>query len=262
MELFHYLASLNPFVQCALGWAAAMAVAALLGLVCRAFRRGPDPRECELERLAAELGLNFSAEEPQDLALHVFRLDQVMADLPEETPDLRVIERMPRTRNVLSGRTRGMQVIAFDSTTNLTGESGDFTGLTNESEYFAGGQIPSMSVLLVVREAKTSHLAIRPKRLADAVVGELDSRCVHFASNAEFEKRFRVSGSDEEFARATVNPPMMDYLLGHRGWFIELHDRDAIIYDCQEWPPERFKEALEVLSGFLAHIPEDVPLPG
>jgi len=168
------------------------------------------------------------------------------ADGPELVTNLR----WSGPDNVIRGRLGGREVLAFD----------DWRP-TAEAQRAAEGRPEGMSVLMLTDGWDAPHLAIRRKRWDDRLAASLGIDDVDFESNREFSDRFYVYCRDASFARRFVTPEAMSYLLANPGWYIELCGSDALIYDLRIWKPARFKEALEVLGGFLdlasAPAPDD-----
>jgi hypothetical protein len=96
-------------------------------------------------------------------------------------------------------------------------------------------------------------LIVKPKQVADLPSPDH----VEFESH-DFNGRFHVQCGRREFAYAVITPRMMEFLMANPGWTIAVCGPDALIYTGRLWSPGEFKEALNILSGFLDLIPRFV----
>ncbi len=252
-ELLEWFDRLNRWTQIGLLFGVPLVLATLAAFVARLLDGRGRRRERELQSVAAELALAFLPEGSAQMPLLFARLSRGMFGLPVQPVDdleVAVYGRYYHDGGAIHGRFKAREVLAFDA-----------CDPTAEASRAADGCRQDMSMLTVIGDEKRPHLVIRPERWDDRLAASLGIDDVDFESNREFSDRFYVYCRDESFARRFVTPEAMSYLLANPGWYIEMCGSDALIYDLRIWKPARFKEALEVLGGFLdlasAPTPDD-----
>jgi hypothetical protein len=249
--MFDRLAFDEQLIRIGLICVICVVLAVIAGLIARIFVARPEWRGRELEALAVELGLQFSAEGSPQMLLHFERLGMRMSGLAAEPADecrMRALHRYSLPEDVIYGQIKERWVLAFDTWRP-----------TAEARRAADGREGDMSVLVMMGSWDVPHLVIRRERWDDRLAAALAIEDVDFESSKEFSDKFYVYCQEPAFAREAVTPQVMEHLLANPGWFIEVCGSDALIYDLNIWKPERFKEALAVLSGFLDRAPGFAP---
>jgi hypothetical protein len=236
--MLDYLLYENPSLSWMLMVMGCLAIGAIAGLIVREIRsRDKSRRGRELEGLARELGLQFAPDGLPEMPLH-FRLQSLrVPGAPEDAWDrgeLAGLGRCLRPGNVVHGTIGGRTIWAWDSET----EHGD------------------VSVLNAMGDWDVPPTVIRPERWTDRLDDAFGLNDIDFDDHREFSDRFYVYSREEPFARAVLTPEVMETLLANSGWSIEMDGSDVRICDGKRWRPERFKEALAFLDGFLDSVPQ------
>ncbi len=104
--------------------------------------------------------------------------------------------------------------------------------------------------------ANLPTMAIRGENIFDKIAGAIGFDDIDFES-AEFSRKFHVKSSDKRFAYDVVHPRMMEFLLGHRGYTIELQKGLLLVYrGVARWDPATFRQSLEYGRAFLDLWPD------
>jgi hypothetical protein len=184
-------------------------------------------RQQDLMRAAHSLGLDFRPE--------------IDTDSPKRFAYFRWFGGAVSTCNVMSGSYKGRRILGFDIWGSVQ-----------------GGKKPygyCMSAIVAPSTGPFPGLEILPEELADKMLSAHED--IDFESD-EFSRKFYVRCPDRRFAYETITPRMMSYLLAHSQWWFELSGTAVLIFSGQLWTPERFREALDVMAGFLDLIPKHV----
>ncbi len=201
--------------------------------------------------VARELGLGFTAYDPLAL-MDDGRRPGLLARLrgaespgiPARFSHLRALVGRCRASNVMHGNYRGRPVTAFDCDRRDVGDSGgERTRFASLAVITCGGSFP--------------QLVIRPRNNLDAVAAAVGLGNLSFESG-RFAERFSVTCSDRRLASAVISVPMMEFLLTHQGWYIEINGGDACIWNERWWDPGEFSVAVRALSSFLDLVPRFV----
>ncbi|HOX08243.1 MAG TPA: hypothetical protein PK280_17750 [Planctomycetota bacterium] len=184
---------------------------------------------------AAGLGLAFAERDQSGLAARLGPKFGVLS---------RGVAGKQEALNVMGGEHRGRRVQAFDYLyQRRVTPRGKSTALCY------------LSAALAVEPVNFPRTVIRPETAADRAAALAGFEDIDFESH-EFSKRFYVQGADRRFAYALVDPRMMEYLLAHPGWSLELDGAEVLLWDGARWDPDRFAPALDFLTGFLDRVPE------
>ena len=99
---------------------------------------------------------------------------------------------------------------------------------------------------------------VRPEGLADRLASATGrEEDIDFESQ-EFSNRFHVVCNDRKFAYDLIHPRMMEHLLVHPDWAVEVAGTAVLLYSPRLWGAEEVRAALEFLTGFLDLVPEFV----
>jgi hypothetical protein len=205
-------------------------------ILSRFFPGKPDNREAELARLAAELGLSFSAGETDGISgrfksLPIFNQGNLR-----------------RATCVMEGVHRGRRLVACDYAFGEVWR--DSHG--NRTEY-----AEVVSAVVVSLDCRLPRLLIRPEDLLDKAFTAAGCEDINFESH-EFSRRFHVAGDDRRSAYQVLSAQVMEHLLAHPRWSIELAGRDVMAWRSGGQEAGKFREGIEVLHGFLDLIPRFV----
>lgn len=231
-------------------------------VVCRwqAARR----RVEKLRALAAELGLEFSEEDPLvggggESRPLLFRgyfgeiFESLLASLvrpgwlgtPGKFGQFGALSRgdSRRAYNVLHGRRRGRELSAFDF------RYSEGSGKNRHTH--------RLSAAAVTCDCNFQELVIRPEGFLDKLAAAVGLDDIDFESH-EFSQKFYVKSPDRKFAYSVITAQMMEFLLGSPGWSLEMHGEGVLIWTGSRWSPAEFRAAIAVLEGFLERVPHFV----
>jgi len=149
--------------------------------------------------------------------------------------------------NVIFGQFQGREAYAFDYNYKIVRYE---KGRRHELNFY-------LSAAVVCLDCQLPGLLIRPRNLLDRLAAAVGHQDIEFESH-EFSSKFHVQAADRKFAYDVVNAQTMQYLLGCGGWSLELSGSAAIIYTGKRWKVPDFALGLEVLTGFVEHIPHFV----
>jgi hypothetical protein len=195
-------------------------------------------RQEALTRLAAELGFRFDPKDPFAIARNYERF--------------RWIDQGHKRRayNVLHGRIDDYEVKAFDyvyHTTQTTRDSKGRTTTREVSHYF--------SAVIFDGSTPFETLVIRPQHFGDRIFAAFGFSDIEFES-AEFNRDFHVTSASKKFAYDVVHPRMMEFLMAHPHWSLQLLGTGLMIQNGSRLTPEQFREAIDFVRGFFGLFPE------
>jgi hypothetical protein len=200
-----------------------------------------------MRKLAAELGMTFS---PDDTL-----------GIPELCAPVMVSALDPGHRlayNVLGGTFRGRDVVAFDHAMGHQSPRGDVGMQFAHGDEAHGRPGEELTAALWRCDGLSfPWLTIRPEHAGDKVRSAVGLADINFESE-EFSKRFHVMSDNRKFASDMLHPRMMEHLLAHPGWGIEVAGPVVIIHNGRQWKPADYRQAFETLTGFLELVPRFV----
>lgn len=141
---------------------------------------------------------------------------------------------------------------------SLPFEAGDFhygvTSMGGASSRQHKASIYRFSYLLVNTTAGRGSLSVFAKSWSRSKPNA-KSRLAGFDS-LEFEKRYHVASDDEPFARETLNPRMIDFLLKSEIDQIEVREGWLCLTDGKRrWSPDEFRLHAQLVRDLLGHWP-------
>lgn len=224
---------------------AMLAVFMVLGLVSiYSWKRYAD-RQKDLPRIARAAALSFSEGDPFDSArvpFQLFRLGdgrEVHNTMWGQAPDGTPVRAFDYSYYVESRDDR-----SFNLTRGL--EGGDVTQKQRSYRHFtcALAEVPAV----------WPHLQITPEKGLARVANFLDGADIDFESG-EFNRMFRVTSEDPNFAHTFIDAQMIDFLLTTKGEFqIAVRGRWILIAGKQ-LPPRGFPGLMNLHNALRAHIP-------
>jgi hypothetical protein len=186
-------------------------------------------RIARFTEFAAKHGLDYSPEDPFGLVDQRFGIFRRAEE--------------QRCANVLSGEWKGLRIRYADY------------------EYWVRGkraQTSYRSILLFDLPLDAPHTAIRRENVLTRAADAAGVEDIDFESE-EFNRTYRVSSEDPEFARALVDARMMAWLLDeakHSGF--ELLGSTALVYYFLFSDPNDLEWFLDRAIGFRDHVPRVV----
>ncbi len=207
--------------------------ALLVGLIAYLGYQAKQRRRAGFARMAVQLGLTYSPEDPFGLLGYPFSLFQ--------RGDGRGIE------NVLHGMWQESNVIAFDYW--YYEETSD--GKTTSRSYYR------FDCAIVPIEADCARLTIDQETFFSKMAGALSFRDLQFESEA-FNDGFKVESDDARFATALIDARMMQWLLANgTGYGFELIGNRLLVAGPKV-DPDALVPLLGVSRGFVQHVPKVV----
>lgn len=216
----------------------ALIVVGVCGVVAVAFirgSRGSRGRRLALARVAEQYGMQYSQDDPYGLPAHDFGL-------------LREGNRRA-WQNVLSGRWEDLPVKEADYW-YATGSAVSKGYRRNFSIVIAelAATVPSISVvpyaLLGEKQLVTWHVGRRP-----------GSHGIRFGSE-DFDRKFKVTASDKEFAARLIDPGMIQWLLSTGGQFGFVIQGSELLVSCDQLPATGLVPLFDAAKSFTDHIPQ------
>jgi hypothetical protein len=216
----------------------ALIVVGVCGVVAVAFIRGSRAsrgRRQVLAGFAGQYGMQYSEDDPYNLPAHDFGL-------------LHAGNRRG-CQNVLSGRWQDLPVKEADywyGTGNSFSDKGyrrDFSIVIAE----LAATMPNISVvpyaLLGEKQLVTWHAG---RRGADGIpVGSED-----------FDRKFKVTASDKEFAARLIDPAMIQWLVSTGGQFgFEIQGSELLV-SCDQLPATGLVPLFDAADSFTGHVPQ------
>jgi hypothetical protein len=190
-------------------------------------------RRQDLQRAAAQLGLQFSAEDTFGLVNRPFELF--------DRGDGRGCE------NVMWGTWKELDVTEFDYW--YYEQSSDSKGRTSRTYH-------RFSSALIDIDALCPHLTIGRETFFTRMADHFGFRDIEFESE-EFNRAMTVQGTDPKFATDLIDARMMRWLLEAKGWSFELHDRSILCFGNRQ-RPDAVPLVILALRAFRDHIPRVV----
>lgn len=224
---------------------AMLAVFMVLGAVSILSWKRYAERQSDLPKIARSAGLSYSEGDPFGSARVPFQLFR-LGDGRE-------------VHNTMWGQAPdGMPVRAFDY--SYYTESSD-NGSINLSRALEGGDVTEKqrryrhyTCALAEVPAVWPHLVIQPEKGMTRLVNFLDGADLDFESG-EFNRMFRVTSEDPQFARTFIDAQMIDFLLTTNGEFqIEVKGR-WILVAGQQLPPRGFPGLMNLHNALRSKIP-------
>jgi len=209
-----------PFMLVNLG------LAQLAGLPGR--RAMNNRRARQLEELARELGLQFSAQSAPELLKGRPKSRLFSGEKPDSND----------IRNVLQGKANGVEIIMFDYHTlrehdnwEVSGDSGSsglgcLSVLLGVILHLAWEKRQRTVVRICSPELTLPHFVVRRVTLWHRLALVLDS--VEVQSCPAFSRQYRVEGDDPDQVRAVLMPPTLAFLARHRGIACEGHGQEIL----------------------------------
>jgi hypothetical protein len=217
----------------------ALIVVGVCGVVAVAFirgSRGSRGRRLALVGFASQYGMQYSEDDPYGLPAHDFGL-------------LREGNRRG-CQNVLSGRWEDLPVKEADywyGTGNSFSDKGyrrDFSIVIADLAV----TMPNISVvpyaLLGEKQLVTWHVGRRP-----------GSHGIRFGS-PDFDRKFKVTASDKEFAARLIDPAMIQWLLSTGGQFGFVIQGSELLVSCDQLPATGLVPLFGAAKSFTDHIPQ------
>jgi hypothetical protein len=209
----------------------------IIALVVLSYYQAKKRRE-DLARVAAGLDLTFDANDPFDIAGRYSNFGLLAAGHNR------------RAYNVLHGSRQHCSVKAFDYVYHTTETSTDAQGNTTTREVSH-----YLSAVVYDAGAVFHPLFIRPENFFDKIAAAFGFDDIDFES-AEFSRKFYVKSSDKKFAYDVIHPRMMEFLLQHPGWTLQLHGQSLMASTGGLLNPDQFRGAFIFAEGFLKNIPD------
>ena len=224
---------------------AMLAVFLVLGLISILSWKRYAERQSDLPKIARNAGLSYSEGDPFNSArvpFELFRLGdgrEVHNTMWGQAPD-------------------GMPVRAFDFSYYTETSDGRRLDL---SQGFEGGDVTQtqrsyrhFTCALAEVPAVWPHLVIQPERGLARIANLLDGADIDFESG-EFNRMFRVTCEDPQFARTFIDAQMIDFLLTTKGEFrIEVWGR-WILVAGKQLPPRGFPGLMNLHNALRSKIP-------
>jgi hypothetical protein len=187
------------------------------------------PRKNAANAEARRLGLTYSATDPFAVMSHPFALFR------------RTRRSYGGVDNVMWGAWRGLEVRAFD-----------YEYTVNEDD------TRELSCVVAAIPGGWPWLVIQPETLVTTIADHLALADIDFELEA-FNRLYEVRCEDRRFAAALVDARMMQWLMSRSPLpGFEIHGRWILAYRDQVQPWE-IESVLELVFGFIDHIPKVVP---
>ena len=205
--------------------AAIIVVAIVMGII-----RARERREA-MARLAAELGLTYSAADPWDLPTRYAHFELFSAGHSR------------RASNVLAGAIDGREVLLFDY--QYTTGSGK-----HKTTHYYQGAILGLPIL-------AARLHVRRENLLDRVASWVGHDDINFEST-EFSERYHVKCDDRKFAYDIFHNRLIEYLLAcGEAPTIEMNGPTLLLCESQRGP-ENLRRLFTIGREIITRIPEYV----
>lgn len=147
--------------------------------------------------------------------------------------------------NILQGAYKNHPLKAFDYHYAVTTRNSK--GRSQTHHYYFSAVILTVGFPL-------KQLNIRPENFLDKVGEFIGLNDIDFES-AEFSRKFFVSARDKKFAYGIIHQGMMEYLLAHPGYSIQMDRNEILIYQGKTFSLEELTQCLDLGMGFVENIP-------
>jgi len=147
--------------------------------------------------------------------------------------------------NILRGTYKTKSVLAFDYHYAVTTRTQH--GSQTHHYYFSG--------VILTTEFPLKPLSIRPENFLDKIGELIGLDDIDFEST-EFSKKFFVTAKEKKFAYGVIHQGVMEYLLAHPGYYVELDRNEVFIYKRKTFTPEEFSAAFDFGMDFIKKIPD------
>ena len=208
------------------------------GVVAIAFVRGScgrRERHLALARVAEQYGMQYSEDDPYGLPAHDFGL-------------LREGNRRG-CQNVLSGRWQDLPVKEADYWYG-TGNSFSDKGYRRDFSIVIAELAATMPSISVVPYALPGE-----RQLVTWHVGRRGPHGIRFGSQ-DFDRKFKVTAPDQEFAARLIDPAMIQWLLSTRGQFGFVIQGSELLVSCDQLPATGLVPLFDAAKSFTDHIPQ------
>jgi hypothetical protein len=187
------------------------------------------PRKNAVEAEARRLGLRYSAKDPFAILDHPFALFR------------RTRRRYGGVDNVMWGTWRGLEIRVFDYEYSI-----------NEDD------IRYLSCVVAAIPGGWPPLVIQPETLVTTIADHVALHDIDFELEA-FNRKYEVRCEDRRFAGAFVDARMMEWLMSRAPLpGFEINGRWILAYRDQV-RPWHIESVLELMHGFVQHIPRVMP---
>src|ERR1051325_1391418 len=187
-----------------------------------------------LSALAARLGLRFCADEDYSLADRFEFLDHLAQGSNRYA------------FNILSGESRGNEVLVFDY--HYETHSTDSKGNQQTHHHY-------FSFFILMLPQSFPEMRITKEGLFSKIAQAFGYDDIDFES-AEFSRAFCVRSKDKKFAYDFCNAQMMEYLLANRDLSIEVEDRALALAFGNTLCAEEIESNLQRLAEIRARVPD------
>jgi hypothetical protein len=216
----------------------ALIVVGICGVVAVAFirrSRGRRGRRLALARVAEQYGMQYSEDDPYGLPAHDFGL-------------LREGSRRG-SQNVLSGRWEDLPVKEADYWHGTGGVISK--GYREDFSIVIAELAATMPSISVVPYALLAEKQLGEKRH----VGHRPGSGIRFGSE-DFDRKFKVTASDKEFAARLIDPAMIQWLLSTGGQFGFVIQGSELLVSCDQLPATALVPLFDAAKSFTGHIPQ------
>ena len=204
-----------------------------VGLIRRS--RGRRGRRLALARVAGQYGMQYSDDDPYGLSAHDFGL-------------LREGSRRG-CQNVLSGRWQDLPVKEADYWYGTGG--GTSYGYRRDFSIVIAELAATMPGISVVPYALLGKKQLRETRHAGHRRGSHGIR----SGSEDFDRKFKVTASDKEFAARLIDPAMIQWLLSTGGQFGFVIQGSALLVSCDQLPATGLVPLFDAAKSFTDQIP-------
>lgn len=126
-----------------------------------------------------------------------------------------------------------------------------------DSENWSNWKLDQFSCVLIETGLRDQRLSIKPEGVRHRVAQELGFDDVDFES-AAFSNRFRVRSPSRRWAYDIIDQKMMELLISHPPFTLELEGPWMLITGRGRFRPKRFAAAVNVAEGFVKSIQPSV----
>ena len=148
--------------------------------------------------------------------------------------------------NILSGRHRETEMLAFDFHYEISGKGPDHE-LSSSHRY--------LTTAMALVPAYFPELRIAPEGLLSKIAETLGEEDIHFES-AEFTRVFCVRSRDKRFAYDVCNARVIDYLLENRDLNLQIQNCTLALASDEQWPAKEVEYNLERLCEIRSRLPQ------